>query len=784
MRSIISILIVLAVCTVLQARIIFVADTIGTIQEGINKAQHGDTVLVNYGIYYENIDFKGKAIVVGSRFLTEGLKGYIDVTIINGSKPKPGGPASVVSFTSGEDTNSVLTGFTITGGSGTITEFNEAAGEFKVCGGGIRLVHSGARISHNHIIGNTVMGNRAGGAGISQTPLGNEHWVIIEHNEISGNTCLGEAEATGAGIELYGNGRIQSNIIKNNSCTASLEVSGGGIYIHGGECLVLKNKLLTNTLYSKESAGGTGCFMLNADEKSMIMCNEIAHNKMETMSGRGGGIGISGSPVTVANNVIHHNFAIRGGGISICRVEPDPFPVLVNNTIADNQGALSGAGLYVEHADPLIFNTIFWNPGKRNEIDMCNAHPTVKNCTISDEKWASLNDGIFCLDPKFENSEYELSAHSGCIGTGCSEMNSGVTKICCPQCDYKGCLRPYPVDKAIDLGAVESVFSGKPYPVSTNLSKVYAKPGKNNMNIKMRLYNPSRKLVAVKAVLLSKNYKELNEINLTKQSESEDPKSSDVLYKGTFKVPPVEDYYRLSILVENKAENDGLLFLDNQYFTTVGPVGLNKIEIVNKDEKPTTGLHTVLQVRLFLQNTGKKAIAENVNFRLQFIGTENIIIKENVVSHVGDMAPGEISHGDKDFLIIVPEGMEGNDFQAHLVVESNGQVYWNEKIDVMYPESSSKTKPAQVDLLQNFPNPFNPVTAIRFQLPYPSEVHISIYNLLGQEVAVLVSEEKPAGTYSLQWGASGLPSGVYFCKMVAQGKNSQFSKTRKLTILR
>jgi len=83
-------------------------------------------------------------------------------------------------------------------------------------------------------------------------------------------------------------------------------------------------------------------------------------------------------------------------------------------------------------------------------------------------------------------------------------------------------------------------------------------------------------------------------------------------------------------------------------------------------------------------------------------------------------------------------------------------------------------------LKQNYPNPFNPVTTIPFRLPSKSVVSLKVFNALGREVVVLLSEELPAGTYSRQWNATGLASGVYYYRLQA----GSFVETRKLLLLR
>ena len=88
---------------------------------------------------------------------------------------------------------------------------------------------------------------------------------------------------------------------------------------------------------------------------------------------------------------------------------------------------------------------------------------------------------------------------------------------------------------------------------------------------------------------------------------------------------------------------------------------------------------------------------------------------------------------------------------------------------------------------QNYPNPFNPTTTISFSIPFQSFVSLKIYDTLGREVSTLLSEKLPAGTYSPQWNASGLPSGVYFYRLLTQpisGQVGSFARTKKLVLLR
>uniref|UniRef100_A0A7V2ZLS7 T9SS type A sorting domain-containing protein n=1 Tax=Ignavibacterium album TaxID=591197 RepID=A0A7V2ZLS7_9BACT len=88
--------------------------------------------------------------------------------------------------------------------------------------------------------------------------------------------------------------------------------------------------------------------------------------------------------------------------------------------------------------------------------------------------------------------------------------------------------------------------------------------------------------------------------------------------------------------------------------------------------------------------------------------------------------------------------------------------------------------PSKFELTQNYPNPFNPTTSISFTIPQAGNVKLAVYNLLGQEVAVLVNEFRDAGTYDVEFNASNLNSGVYLYKLEANG--STF--TKKMTLLK
>jgi hypothetical protein len=88
--------------------------------------------------------------------------------------------------------------------------------------------------------------------------------------------------------------------------------------------------------------------------------------------------------------------------------------------------------------------------------------------------------------------------------------------------------------------------------------------------------------------------------------------------------------------------------------------------------------------------------------------------------------------------------------------------------------------PTEYSLSQNYPNPFNPVTMIKYQLPRTSNVTLSIYNTLGQKIQTLFTGSQAAGSYQVQWDASGISSGIYYYRIEA----GKFQDVKKMILLR
>lgn len=222
-----------------------------TIQSAINASLSGDTVVVDPGIYYENIHFNGKNIVVTSHYYINGDTSFINQTIINGSQPSDADTGSCVIFSLGEDSTAVLMGFTITGGTGSGWLDAHGAGTYRE-GGGILIDFSSPTIRNNKIVYNQATNSAgfsgAGGGGIRISD-GNPH--------ILNNLVAYNQGKYGPGIVLNWTGCVmRNNIICYNSGGQSF--NGGGAIWSNTNSSTHEKIIENNTIYGNQASVGTG----------------------------------------------------------------------------------------------------------------------------------------------------------------------------------------------------------------------------------------------------------------------------------------------------------------------------------------------------------------------------------------------------------------------------------------------------------------------------------------------------------------------------------------------
>ena len=354
-----------------------------SIQDGINAALSGDTVLVHPGTYLETLDFLGKDVHLLS-------SGGPALTTIDA-----GATGSVVTFDLGETAGAILEGFTLTGGSGTSVSWGAGtthAGGGVFCrnssptirgnvidlisgaiyGGGI-FCEGGTPLIEGNTISNCIT---EGGAGItlriSSSPL-------IEGNTIEDNQAV---SAGGGGILILSESypTVRGNIIRRNTA-----VRGGGVSVEQAGGIIESNSIEANAADDGDGGG------ISADSSTMeISRNDIVLN---TAAFSGGGIYFEHGDVTITDNLIQDNDARPygdGGGIA-CLVN---LATIRGNRLLGNDTSNIGGGMFV-HGSPLIQGNTIANNLSRSGIVCFSGAPLMLDNLVLD----NAGDGIECVGP-------------------------------------------------------------------------------------------------------------------------------------------------------------------------------------------------------------------------------------------------------------------------------------------------------------------------------------------------------------------------------------------------
>jgi len=138
----------------------------------------------------------------------------------------------------------------------------------------------------------------------------------------------------------------------------------------------------------------------------------------------------------------------------------------------------------------------------------------------------------------------------------------------------------------------------------------------------------------------------------------------------------------------------------------------------------------------------------------------------------------------KSFGVVIDSMWQPSDYIGVLKGCIIDETLYGDTILVLVRDEKPLT-PIEFSLSQNYPNPFNPITTIKFSIPADERrdrqnVGLKIYDVLGNEIATIVNEEKPAGSYEIEFDGNGLPSGMYFYQL----KTGKFIQAKKMVLIK
>jgi hypothetical protein len=283
--------------TATVARTLRVPEQFGSVQQAIDSARAGDTVLVAPGRYYENLHLRGRNIVLTSHWALSRDPAVVARTILDGSRPQRADTASVIIIDGGEDSTTVVQGFTITGGTGTVWRDPRHKILYRE-GGGILCEFAAPIIQHN----------------------------IIENNEAVQVAASGTTEeiasAGGGGIRCgFGEPTIRQNVIRANRGRY-----GGGVVLFHAAAALHNNLVAGNS--GGDDFGGAGVWVMGALSRTaahLIEHNTIVGNvgvpgdsaTATDLKGKASGMLILASPAAVRRNIVWNNRQPSGSQVGV-----------------------------------------------------------------------------------------------------------------------------------------------------------------------------------------------------------------------------------------------------------------------------------------------------------------------------------------------------------------------------------------------------------------------------------------------------------------------------------
>ena len=257
------------------------------------------------------------------------------------------------------------------------------------------------------------------------------------------------------------------------------------------------------------------------------------------------------------------------------------------------------------------------------------------------------------------------------------------------------------------------------------------------------------------------------------------------LYKTTIMIPDNETALQVDLNVLDSTGQE-YIYDGLTHFTTSGPVQVSEIQFIN-DTIPNPG--DFLVTTLGLRNEGSETVTIDV---MAYLHTNDDCIEyaSTNLLHYGNIDPGSMHfpQGGLFSITIADSCVQGRDAEVVVEIGSQGHYFWADTIYIPVQEQlgipGGSLLITEFNLHPAYPNPFNPVTTLRYQLPEDAMVNITIYDMMGRQVSTLVSSQQSTGYKSVQWNGtndagSPVSAGLYLYRIQA----GEFRQTRKMVLL-
>lgn len=311
------------------------------------------------------------------------------------------------------------------------------------------------------------------------------------------------------------------------------------------------------------------------------------------------------------------------------------------------------------------------------------------------------------------------------------------------------------------------------------VNKTYARPGIDSVIVTARVENPNQHVVSLTAILHNMDGVFIDSLGFFDDGKHGDGGADDNQW-GNFYLPTDEHTFKVSATTKDISDETSRTLPNVTWFTSVGPVQYVADSLAGDDP-----YHP--QIYITLQNNGSVATATGIVAILSALDTCVTTIS-NSVAIFGNMPAGETRVRDIYRLYFNQNCPVGTEVPLALSILSGGYPggypLWSDTFTVTIPSwdaiVAGTVLPNTFALHQNYPNPFNPTTTIQYQLPKATNVEITIFNLLGQQVWKKEITYQAAGQHEINVDLSNHSSGIYFYRLDA----GDFVQTRKMILLK
>lgn len=519
--------------------------------------------------------------------------------------------------------------------------------------------------------------------------------------------------------------------------------TGGAICVDGFDKLTIANCLITNNIASVSDGGGGGIALWSSNP--IITDNTISNNRAQV----GGGISCYESSPLIEHNIIEYNRAGQGGGI-VCNENSNP--TITNTTLENNTAANGGGGgIVCWGSSPSLDNVTFANNSAINGLGAAVSFSCAG--TLNNLYYLTITNTVFTNN---------TGGNGGGIWAG--SMDSARVNVTVDKCTFTNNIAGVGsglrfTGKYLDFTISNSIFSGNEATyIGAGSAFAYRCTGEVS-NCLFAFNNAGTTVNDNSGGAIIQSGAIVDFMNCTF--------ADNTAYYGA----------GLTVGGGGTAKTTNCIFWGNSTdqiaLDTLNSIG-GTLTVNYSDIQDGENSVNVIDPSLCTLNWGIGNIDADPIFENSGNGNYHLQDTSPCIGSAIDsmMINGTMCHCPLTDIEGNPRPNPAGSMPDIGAYESPLAVSGIEENELIHP-----TKFA---LYQNYPNPFNPTTKIKYQIPDLSFVTLKVYDVLGNEIAALINEEKPVGNYEVDFNASELSSGIYFYQIQA----SKYVETKKMVLMK